>query len=565
MVTNERETPQVRKNLRHTSFWNGEGYRAQLNDDEKTLYDVLLQTLLRQDPVAFAPGVFTNEEIDNTIIALLCEHCELFWFGGRFPRFINANGALLIPQYRYPITQTRSIQAELRSRIADILHRTLREGMGDYEKVLALHDWLCLNVRYVEGRDFETGDYQLDGALLRGECVCSGFSKAFAVLCRNAGVQCWFVNGTVQGADGQDENGKHAWNIVRIDDWYQHVDVTFDAGETARRNSLSRRFVGLSDGNIRATHTFEGAVYPSCELDQYNFERQGEAYFTDVEQVLRYLIMQRRRNERFIVVRMRMHDAERLLRNAIERLYYGRLCMISPNRQGDVFRITIVNEPGTAKLTLQRKGDGDVPPSRLQISRDARTERRDKPATPLSSADAGTAGGALRPASRMTFRRAEACGAQLAEVSAAELADTLAKPLVMKPRQANSSAAMPHRARDGRADTAVAPHGNAAEPQGATVPANAATAAHSAQASVERLQADMQRKQQEAKALRAEKAAAEQALAETEATLAAAQAALLAGSQRKAQAEEALQALAREQETLRAAMRAHHAKEAPRE
>lgn len=349
------------------------GYRNSLSPHEQRAYDGMLDAMMRHEPLRTVHGRFTHENLLNAVSAVLSDHCEIFWVGDGLEAQHVSDYVMLSLHYAMLSEERERIQRNLTARLNVILARTIRPEMGDYERVLALHDWLCTNVTYTAGREMEPRDYRVDGALLHGECVCAGFSKAFTVLCRRAGVECWYVNGQVKSREDQPENQRHAWNIVRIDDWYQHVDVTFDAERTARYQQLSRRYVGLNDRKMRASRDFSDTLYPSCVLDQYNFERQGTDYFTTEAEVEEFLGTQSLAGERYIVVRMRLRDAQAVLRRALSRYFPGMQWFLAINRTQDLYRITVTDVLPANRLRLTRKGGVYVANQRIIIGRERNT------------------------------------------------------------------------------------------------------------------------------------------------------------------------------------------------
>lgn len=111
-----------------------------------------------------------------------------------------------------------------------ILREIIREGMTDYEKLLAIYEYLICAVEYdydaYNNMNTESASkdmcYYLEGVFERGRAVCDGKSKAFVLLCRIEGIECVRDFGSGKGSDGVG----HAWNYVKLGgEWYL-VDTT---------------------------------------------------------------------------------------------------------------------------------------------------------------------------------------------------------------------------------------------------------------------------------------------------------------------------------------------------
>ena len=91
-----------------------------------------------------------------------------------------------------------------------------------FQIVQALHDYLVRNCVYDRSAVNEviSPSRTAYGALANGKAVCQGYSLAFKLLLRRAGVPAVYV-----GSDSM----QHAWNMVQMENngWY-HVDVTWD-------------------------------------------------------------------------------------------------------------------------------------------------------------------------------------------------------------------------------------------------------------------------------------------------------------------------------------------------
>ena len=99
----------------------------------------------------------------------------------------------------------------------------VKSGMSDMEKALVLHDYLALNCVYDQANyaanTVPAVDYTAYGALVDHLAVCQGYALAYQDLCNRAGLECIFVDSDAMA---------HAWNEVKIDGVWYHVDVTWD-------------------------------------------------------------------------------------------------------------------------------------------------------------------------------------------------------------------------------------------------------------------------------------------------------------------------------------------------
>lgn len=99
------------------------------------------------------------------------------------------------------------------------------EGMNDYQKIKAIHDYLIDTIEY-ESDLSQNNLYDIYGALVAKKCVCEGYAKAFQYLMNEIGVENTIVIG--KGTNSKNQTESHAWNYVKIgENWYA-VDVTWD-------------------------------------------------------------------------------------------------------------------------------------------------------------------------------------------------------------------------------------------------------------------------------------------------------------------------------------------------
>jgi transglutaminase/protease-like cytokinesis protein 3 len=95
-------------------------------------------------------------------------------------------------------------------------------------------------------------------ALVNGETVCAGYARAMQYLMQRLGIPCYYCTGYA----GQN----HAWNIVRLDDGYYNVDVTWDDTPGGEYDYFNR-----TDAEYAGTHVRQSLSVnlPVCEAQTY--------------------------------------------------------------------------------------------------------------------------------------------------------------------------------------------------------------------------------------------------------------------------------------------------------
>lgn len=97
--------------------------------------------------------------------------------------------------------------------------------LSDYAIMKKIHDFICNKTKYdynaIDNPYGNTHAFTAYGALVKGKCVCQGYAVAFYRICRELGYKVRFVS-------SDPNEGRHAWNIVQLDNKYYFVDLTWD-------------------------------------------------------------------------------------------------------------------------------------------------------------------------------------------------------------------------------------------------------------------------------------------------------------------------------------------------
>ncbi|MBE6720246.1 MAG: hypothetical protein E7571_06295 [Ruminococcaceae bacterium] len=137
--------------------------------------------------------------------------------------------------YRIPITyyyyDTAAQEKQVNAVVNSFVNGLDTNSMSDYQIIKAVHDFICDNTVYCYDAldDFESNKYAYSayGALVKGSCVCQGYSLAFYRLCKELGYSARIITSEYYDWSTYSYSG-HAWNLVGVGDYYYYVDATWD-------------------------------------------------------------------------------------------------------------------------------------------------------------------------------------------------------------------------------------------------------------------------------------------------------------------------------------------------
>lgn len=149
------------------------------------------------------------------------------------------------------------------------------DSMTDLQKAITLHDYLVINCKYNTSSSLPRKAFNAYGAMVDKTAVCQGYALAYKYLLEKAGVESYMVTS---------ETMNHAWNMVKLDGKYYHVDVTFDDPLADRIGYVRHKNMLRSDTGI-AENDHEGWVI-NYQNKQVNYQASSttydNAFWTDV-------------------------------------------------------------------------------------------------------------------------------------------------------------------------------------------------------------------------------------------------------------------------------------------
>ncbi|MFA6075484.1 MAG: transglutaminase domain-containing protein [Negativicutes bacterium] len=178
-------------------------------------------------------------------------------------------------QYKFSKDNLVKMQNAVGFRARQIANSLAKTGMHDYELELAIHDYVVNNTHYDElnynNDTIPAVDYTEYGVFVNGTAVCEGYAEAASRLLGMTGVPAMIISG--YGKNGE----AHAWNLVKIQNMYCHLDCTYDdpVGNASELGIVSHDYFNLSDKIIARDHRWYSSDYPRAGTMQYSFYNLG--------------------------------------------------------------------------------------------------------------------------------------------------------------------------------------------------------------------------------------------------------------------------------------------------
>lgn len=221
-------------------------YRDTLDAAGQQAYDLIRAGILQRKEKVRMTVFVHRDDIADIYKKVIYDGPELFWAeagGARYTCNRQGRVTAIYPHYNAMAQDIADYRAKLEEAAAEAL-ADMWSLSTDVEKAKYAHDWLTYHVAY----DASAVDCQTAySALVNRRTVCGGYAHGFQYLMQQAGIPCAYVVGYALG-------GYHAWNVVKLDDAYYAVDVTWDDPLGAAPGEFCYRYFNLTDQEIAADH-----------------------------------------------------------------------------------------------------------------------------------------------------------------------------------------------------------------------------------------------------------------------------------------------------------------------
>ncbi len=261
-----------------------------LSEDERVLYDKLLDAANNFAPSIESIGAsLTDTQVQKISEYLRRDHPEMFWLRHGVTFYFDTS-THIVSRITLEYAMTREEAERRMEQIGDAVEPFLSritDDMSDYEVALRLYeniislvDYDTIGLERQKKTEIPPADQPDDlrsiyGVFVLKKAVCAGYAKALQYLLNLIGIECLYVT-----------SATHAWNIIKLEGDYYHLDVTWGDSSSTKKdrssNEINYDCFCINDEALSMldAHTPEDIFpIPACTSLKCNYHKRHGLYF----------------------------------------------------------------------------------------------------------------------------------------------------------------------------------------------------------------------------------------------------------------------------------------------
>lgn len=260
-------------------------YYNTLTDEQKKIYASIsnaVKNIKNKAKVIDYNYIDDSTTMIDTKIAIqnfFLDHPEVFYVKNEYTvsTIDLLNSKRIEVELNYNIENEIELNAQINN-INDVLDQIISntKNMNEFDTELYIHDQICgmsTYYKYNNINDVPEECHSIYGCLISKKAVCDGLSKAFMLALNKAGIESIIVTGNLQ-------DQAHAWNMVKLDDEWYHVDITSNKSIKSDGNEkIIHSYFNITDTQIKTTNSLdmEGKL-PIANSIKYNYYIQTDKF-----------------------------------------------------------------------------------------------------------------------------------------------------------------------------------------------------------------------------------------------------------------------------------------------
>ncbi len=231
-------------------------YFGMLNDNQKKVYKQIYANALSYSTTFVPVEKIDIKEIKEVFESIYNDHPELFWINTSYSyKYTSDDKCVQIILSFNETVDDIEYHKKLFNDEANKIINEANKYSTNYAKEKYVHDTIVKNVKYDKKANMNQSAYS---ALVNKKTICAGYSRAFQYIMIQLHIPTYYCVGI--------SNVNHAWNIVKLDDGYYNVDLTWDTSDITRY-----KYFNKTDSDFTLSHKRTGLSLnlPKCNAYKY--------------------------------------------------------------------------------------------------------------------------------------------------------------------------------------------------------------------------------------------------------------------------------------------------------
>lgn len=262
-------------------------YYEKLNDRDKEIYKAIYDGIMHYKQYVEVPGISLNENKVGWVYHSVLWDNPFIFSVGEYAMWhaVDEGGSRIKMTTLCDAASEKKYRKQIEDAVNTILSVPGLQKMSDFQKEVFVHDFIINNIKYDEtlGNDgTKIEPYTVYGALVERKAVCEGIAKTVKLLLNMLDVKCIVVSGTYDGH-------RHAWNIVKLDDWAYNLDVTMDLGRVIHKGKMRYNYFNFRDSDFDFYNPDNAHTLPECKAIKNNYMIKAGGFVSNRDRLKKYI------------------------------------------------------------------------------------------------------------------------------------------------------------------------------------------------------------------------------------------------------------------------------------
>lgn len=189
---------------------------------------------------------------DDYVYGHISKHSIRFEYGKKTAKIFGEQSYLMTPE------QAAYVEMNAQEIVATIA----KTAKTDVEKIKAVNDYIVANTAYTE--QTKSSPHSAYTVLAEHGGVCQGYALLAHSMLQKLGFETKYIVGYV-GQEG------HAWNLVKLDGQWYHLDTTWNDPVPDRKGAIRYQYFLVDDRTMARDHTWIADDYPKATSTAYSY------------------------------------------------------------------------------------------------------------------------------------------------------------------------------------------------------------------------------------------------------------------------------------------------------